>query len=729
MKVLICDLETTVEWVEDLDEETEKTTIVIDNSPFNPNNRIVTAHWRKLEINDAITYDDIIKGLGDAKHSVFYHNEYPTSDSRQELQEALNWADVFVAHNAKYDFMYLKEAGFDVPDTVRCTMIGEYILARGVELPFSLEETAKRRNIEQQKLDITKEFFKNRIGYEAIPLDIVLEYGDADVLACAQIFIQQYCEFLQEENKTLNNIVVLMNEMLLFLVHIEQNGIMIDKEALAKIEEEFLAEREQLEADLNALAASVMGDEPFSLTSPLDISKIVYSREVIDPERHKDIFKLGKDVFGKKQYPPYMTDAQFFQAVRLTTKIIKKKTAKHCSVCNGYGKLRKVKKTGEPYKNETTCKACDGRGFTLHDGGNVAGFKLVPERPADASVHGFSVSKLEMSRLISQAQQKGNLEAVEFLTKKKRLNAVNTYINSFVEGIKRWTRADGLLHATFNQTIAKTGRLSSSKPNFQNQPKEKKFPIRKCVISRFKDGVITECDFSGLEFVVAGELSRDPQIIEDILKGKDIHGQTAAIVHKKVGEPIDWKDDDHKHIRNEVKPYTFAPLYGGQGANEPDHIKKYFQEFFNIYKRHGEWQVEQMDSVMIRGFIRTPSGREYRFPGTRRLKGNRTTNATAIVNYPVQGFATGDIVPLACIRAYQEMKRRNLKSKLILTVHDSIVVDTHPDEKKEVYEVLTWATTGCPIEIKERWDYDMVLPLNSEVSQGVNWMHLTTVHG
>lgn len=464
MKFIVLDLESTVQWVEDIDEETEKVTTVIDNSPFNPNNRIVTVHWRMLEINDATTYSDIIAGLGDAKRSIFHHNECSSPDSREELQKALNEADVFVAHNAKYDYMYLKEAGFDLPEIVRCTMIGEYILARGTEMSFSLEETAKRRNTEQKKLDITKEYFKKQIGFEAMPLEIVLEYGDADVLSCAQIFIQQYAEYLQEPNLTLNNIVELMNEMLIFLVEIERNGIRIDMDALVKIEEEFLKERAQIEKDLHKLAASVMGEEPFSLTSNVDISKIVYSREVVDPERHKDIFKLGKDRFGKKQYPPYMTDAQFRQAVRLTTKVVKKKSSLHCSKCNGYGKIRKFKTNGDPYKNETKCPNCGGAGYTLHDTDAIAGFKLIPERPSDASVHGFSASKVEMPRLIAQAQQSGKLAAAEFLTKKKRLNALNTYINSFVEGIKRWTRTDGLLHAQFNQTIAKTGRLSSSKP-------------------------------------------------------------------------------------------------------------------------------------------------------------------------------------------------------------------------------------------------------------------------
>lgn len=729
MKVLVLDLETTVQFIDDINEETDKLTKVIDNSPFNPKNKIVSAHWRKLE---TVEYGPPY--LHPADHSIYYHNDVENSitsdvisdnkftyDTRDSFQASLDWAEVLVAHNAKYDVMYLLEADFKLPDTVYCTMIGEYILARGVEMSFSLENIAERRNTAQKKLDTTKAYFKAGIGFEAMPLPIVIEYADADVLSTAMILIQQWTEYAEEHNETLNNIVVLMNEMLWFLVEIERNGIQIDLAKLAEIEQDYITERAQLEKDLNVIAKSVMGDEPFKLTSGPDLSKIVYSREVTDRARHKDIFNLGTDYMGKKKYPPYMTVGQFNSAVRLTTKVYHKKEAKHCTLCHGRGFIRKTKKDGSPFKNDTTCSRCAGRGYTLTDTPTIGGLRLLPERPSDASVHGFAVSKTEMSRLIAQAQQAGKLDAVDFLQKKRRLNAVNTYLNSFVEGIKRWTRSDGLLHAWFNQTVAKTGRLSSSHPNFQNQPKERKFPIRQCVISRFDGGVITECDFSGLEFVVAGELSRDPQIIDDILKGKDIHKQTASIVHRKPKEEI-TKDE-----RNEVKPYTFAPLYGGQGANEPEHIRQYFKEFFNIYKRHGEWQIEQMDSVITNGFVRTPSGREYAFPGTKRLKNNRTTNSTAIVNYPVQGFATGDIVPLACIRALRKFRELELKSKLIITVHDSIGADTHPDEKQQVAEALKWATEGAVDEIKERWNYMMILPLKSEVSQGINWMEMETV--
>jgi DNA polymerase I len=301
------------------------------------------------------------------------------------------------------------------------------------------------------------------------------------------------------------------------------------------------------------------------------------------------------------------------------------------------------------------------------------------------------------------------------------LNAVSTYLDSFVKGIQRWTRPDGLLHAQFNQTTTRTGRLSSSNPNFQNQPKGGKFPVRKAVISRFEGGHIIEADFSGLEFRVAGELSRDPQIIEDILSGKDVHKQTAMIINQCDLETVT------KDMRQGAKAYTFAPLYGGMGALEPPHIQTYFREYFNIYKGLSRWHQSLMDGVLKTGIVRIPSGREFYFPNSKRLRSGRITGATMVVNYPVQSFATGDIVPLACIRALRKFKELGLKSQLVLTVHDSIVVDCHPGEGTEVRDALKWAMSGVSEEVESRFGYSMVLPLAIEISKGPNWMELKEI--
>ena len=712
----------------------------IDGSPYNPKNRMVSFHWRMITLTDRwvehggerIYSPEIV--IGDAKRAIYFHNECETPDTPKELQDALDWADMLVAHNAKFDCMWLLESGFKLPKRVWCTMIGEYIKARGQHIKLSLKDTAIRHGVSLKKDDLVKELFESGVGYEAMPLETVIEYGDGDVLSCAEIFLKQWEYYFaqQDQSRKLHQIVTLMNDMLLFLVEIERNGIAIDEASLQLVKEEYEAEQTQLRKDLDRIVADVMGDIPINLNSGADISKIVYSREVINKELHKRTFNLGTDEFGNDRYPPHMTPTAFENAVKTLTRKVERKEAKYCHDCKGKGRVHKVKKDGQLYKNDSPCGPCEGRGYLLIGTGRVAGLKLKPDGPRFASVHGFKAGSDEIDRLIEQAKVKNNLQAVEFLTKKKRLNAVNTYLSSFVGGIQRWTRADGILHPSFNQCIAATGRLSSSDPNFQNQPKGHKFPVRKSIVSRWKDsgGLVCEADFSGLEFVVAGELSGDQQIISDILNKKDVHSQTAVIIHQIPENEIanyQFKGKD-KQMRDDVKPYTFAPIYGGMGGTEPEHIRRYFKEFFNIYSGHLVWAETNMDRCMTHGWIFTPSGREYAFPGTKRLKGKRTTNATKIFNYPVQGFATGDIVPLACIRALRRFRSMDLKSLLVLTVHDSIVVDVYPGELQLVFEALNWAMNDIAEEIKERWDYTMVLPLRSEVSVGKTWGDLQDYH-
>jgi DNA polymerase-1 len=393
-----------------------------------------------------------------------------------------------------------------------------------------------------------------------------------------------------------------------------------------------------------------------------------------------------------------------------------KTVAHHCEPCGGNGRFQKRKVDGELYKNLSKCPLCDGRGFALTETGQVAGLKLIPTQASDASINGFKTDKVTIGKLIAQAYAKDNLKAVEFLTKTSRLNALSTYLDSFIKNIQKATRADGLLHAQFNQCITRTGRLSSSNPNFQNIPKGHKFPVRKAVHSRFEGGTIMEADFSGLEFRVAGELSRDPQIIEDIQTGKDVHKQTASIINQCPVEDVD------KTMRQNAKAYTFAPLYGGMGANEPPHIQAYFKEYFNIYKGLAVWHRKLMDGVLKDGLVTIPSGREFYFPNVRRLGNGRVTNATAIVNYPCQSFATADLVVISCVRAFKRFNQEKFKSRLILTVHDSIVVDVHPDEDARVIEALRWAMGGLAEEVLERYGYELLLPLDIEITQGANWM-------
>lgn len=694
----------------------------IDNSPKNPDNFAVSVHW--VIIRDGV--------IGPINHLVWNHNEKAVSDSRVPLQEAFDSVCKAVFFNSKFDISWLLDMGFNLP-AIECAMVREFMIAQGRPWQLSLKATAERRDVTRKKSDLVDDMFKSGTGFEAMPLETVLEYAEADVISCAEIYLQQEEEFNSPEYREMRPALDLMHDMLGFLVHIEDNGCAIDMEALLEVERDFIAEKEEIEKYLYSALTTFMGDMPINLSSGSQMSKVFYSREVVDKELHKKIFNIGLKPNGKPLPVPRMKQGEFNQAVRSTTKIVYKEVVQCCSSCEGKGKVqlykvkwrqkngKKYKVQGDPYKNLTNCTECKGKGAHYIPTGEKAGLKLIPDGAKDASMHGFKTDKKTIQRLINQARAKNKQRAVDFLEKYSRLNAINSYLSSFVANIKRWTRFNGILHPNFNQTVARTGRLSSSKPNFQNLPKGTKFPVRRCIVSRFPGGSIGEIDYSGLEFRVAGELSKDSQIIDDILSGKDVHKQTAAIINQCE------VSDVTKSMRQEAKAYTFAPLYGGMGMNEPEHVQNYFKTYFTIYKGLGAWHKRLMDGVLQHGTVTIPSGKRYMFEDAKRTANGRITNATAVVNYPVQGFATGIVMQLACVRALREFQRRKINSKIILTVHDSLVADIYPGELDVVKEIFVWAMSDIKTEIKERFFYDFILPLDVEMEVGKNWMEMEEI--
>jgi len=709
-RILILDLETTVQRIDGR----------IDNSPKNPDNRCVSAHYGWLGQD---TVDEVLT-------DVWFHKELISPSGVDRLKKYLSEADIMVCHNTKFDAEWLVEMGFELPPIIRDTMITEYLLAKGRHRLISLKESTIRRKVKSlKKSDLVDEMFKSGIGFEEMPLATVIEYAEADVKACGELFIEQREILEREHNQSLKKVIPFMHEMLLFLCEIEMNGVRIDLDALEEVETEFQAEKDALQKRLNEIVEQVMGDTPINLNSGADMTKVIYSREVIDRDIHQQTFNIGTNEAGKSLRPPHMNSAQFVDAVRTTTKVVLKTTATQCPDCQGVGSIQKFKvKTkiklgkkyrvqGDPYKNRTKCKTCDGTGALYISTGEVAGLKMSPSSPWDASINGFKTDKETILQLIKQAERKNDPLAAEYLKKHSRLSAVSVYLDSFVAGIKRGTRASGFLHANFNQCRASTGRLSSGggmSLNLQNQPK-RGFPVRKCFVSRFENGLIQESDYSGLEFRTACELSRDGQGISDILEGKDIHRQTASICLKKDASEVS-KDERQGH-----KWASFQPLFGGTGAGQPEHIRAYFDRFYQIYEGIYAWHQSLMTGTLKNGTVETPSGRQYFWPNVIRTKNNRVSFATQILNYPVQGFSA-DLVQLACIRAFRMFKEQKLKSKLILTVHDSVVSDTHPDEIEQVQAILKSAMEGVGEEAKKRFDYSLVVPLDIEISQGKNWL-------
>ena len=179
MTVIVLDLETTVAFVDGNK----------DNSPFNQR----TGSCQPTGV--CWTEKRLVKPSGPS----FITKSIPGVTTLQKLKADLAAADVLVAHNAKFDVMYLLEAGFEIPERVHCTMILEYIFARAQNVDKSLKGTAERRDVTRKRDDLVGDLFKKGIGFEEMPLANVVEYADTDVLSCAEIYVAQMQDLKKEQ--------------------------------------------------------------------------------------------------------------------------------------------------------------------------------------------------------------------------------------------------------------------------------------------------------------------------------------------------------------------------------------------------------------------------------------------------------------------------------------------------------------------------------------------------
>ena len=244
----------------------------------------------------------------------------------------------------------------------------------------------------------------------------------------------------------------------------------------------------------------------------------------------------------------------------------------------------------------------------------------------------------------------------------------------------------------------------------QNMPRGGTFPVKKVFVSRFDGGKVLEADFAQLEFRAAAYLSQDGVAIEEVSTGFDVHAYTAEVI-TNAGQPTS---------RQDAKAHTFAPLYGATGFGRTPAEAEYYTHFTQKYQGVADWHTRLAKEAIGTGKIITPSGREFAFPNTERKSGGRVTNFTQIKNYPVQSFATADIVPIALLHIDKLLD--GMQSCVVNTVHDSIVIDVHPKEESRVIEIIQQTNKELPNLITIRWGLVFNVPLELEAKIGPNWL-------
>jgi DNA polymerase I-like protein with 3'-5' exonuclease and polymerase domains len=656
-------------------------------------------HLDPFEPENTLVMVGVLTDQGQEDIVTFDHSERsPMAGADTILQQYLDDATVLICHNAAYDLLWLWESGFNYDGPVFDTMLAEYVMQRGQKEPLSLEACADRYLLDTRKQDTLKEYFAKGYSTRDIPYDLLVSYLSADLHATQQLSDRQMLKLNSKEDSGLRSTVDLTNEVAVCLARIYQRGFSVDIDKLDEVRQEFEQEKRQLIDSLQQHVHVLMGDTPINLNSPEQLSWVVFGRKVIDKTDWAN------------RIDPYMSESDFRDTIMMGTKKLMKTRAEQCRACSGTGYIHRTKKDGSPFAKPSRCKECDATGFLFNDTKEYAGLRFKPPSPKWFSANGFSTSKQNLQVLEGAARAKGMDDAVDFLYKVRRLSAVDTYLSSFVEGIATHTKSDGKLHVRLLQHRTATGRLSGADPNMQNMPRGGTFPVKKVFVSRFDGGKVLEADFAQLEFRAAAYLSQDGVAIEEVSTGFDVHAYTAEVI-TDAGQPTS---------RQDAKAHTFAPLYGATGFGRTPAEAEYYTHFTQKYQGVANWHTRLAKEAIGTGKIITPSGREFAFPNTERKSGGRVTNFTQIKNYPVQSFATADIVPIALLHIDKLLD--GLKSCVVNTVHDSIVIDVHPDEETRVIDIIQQTNRELPDLITIRWGLVFNVPLELEAKIGPNWL-------
>ena len=289
--------------------------------------------------------------------------------------------------------------------------------------------------------------------------------------------------------------------------------------------------------------------------------------------------------------------------------------------------------------------------------------------------------------------------------------------STYIDSLPALVQPDsGRVHTTFNQAVAATGRLSSEDPNLQNIPirTEEGRRVREAFVPRESGWSLVSADYSQIELRILAHLSEDKALVESFQKGEDIHARTAAVVHGILPQLVT------PELRNQAKIVNYGLMYGmgaSRLANEtgmrPPEAKKFIKSYFRALPGVKEYLDSSLEHARKEKEARTMFGRR------RALGDIDSTNAmqriaaeNMAVNTPIQG-AAADIVKRAMLAVEAALRDQGLRARLLLQVHDELVLDVPDDERTQVERLLKDAMVGAA---------ELKVPLEVSMGSGPNWL-------
>ena len=325
-----------------------------------------------------------------------------------------------------------------------------------------------------------------------------------------------------------------------------------------------------------------------------------------------------------------------------------------------------------------------------------------------------SVSNAALDRLVPCNQRQR-----EFLGLRKRLNKLEGLVSKYLQKMQDCCQeSGGILRASFNQTITQTHRLSSSGKVYNIQLQNVNRNLKPLFKARNEGWYVMEVDYSQLEFRVAVDLADDEQGKKDILEGHDVHAHTASILFNEFKTATGSRK---KALRTAAKADTFKPLFGGQSGTADQ--KRYYAEFKRRYKQISDTQDTWChDALRTKELTLKPTGLKFFYPKAKLKEGGYIEESTRIRNAPIQSFASAEITLGAVMLMWTWLKDTGLQSFIVATIHDSIILEVHPDEVNTVSKFANRIMKEEVVEyIEKLYNHRIGVPLDIEVEYGQHW--------
>jgi DNA polymerase I-like protein with 3'-5' exonuclease and polymerase domains len=591
----------------------------------------------------------------------------PTSSAlRAKHYFQSHMCNTLVGHNIKFDLLYILRYGWLTGKeltslTIWDTQLVEYLLSAQMNTYPSLDECSVKYG-GRLKDDKIKEFWESGVQTECIPEDMLAEYLLYDCMNTELVYLEQK---KLVEKYGMQKLVASQCQALAAVTLMEFNGMHIDREYIVKRADELAVEINLVE---KALLSYVVMWPSFTLdwqwSSPKDVSMYFFGGKAKRKEKqHVGKYKNGKDKF---------------KTVEIEYDVL-----------------------GVEHRDP----------LTLGSQKNKLGYWTTD----DTVLKNIGTSTAD------------HILSLRMYSKQRETYYVNLQDLLFP--------AD-FIHANLNLVSTKTGRLSCNKPNIQNQTTEG--GIKKAYNSRWDDGVLVDFDYSQLEMAGLAAISNDTQLAYDINHGVDMHEQ----LYKEMYGRLPTKDE-----RKKFKSLSFGLVYGAGARTLADNAgcsvadaKRFIDVFYSRYKGVGEFHTSiQKEAAKGRKLTtghtpkgepigaylkRMPTGRMYLFHEyDNEWKGGATFSPTELKNWPVQGFATGDIVPHMVGHLVKQMYQAgaNEYALPIMTVHDSIVFDVKQESLDKFIKAAKIVLSNTTPIFERHYGITMPVKLSVGCSFGPTW--------